>query len=208
MRTALPRSYPTADSCVADPLNPCSVNTPCTEDAAWCSSGMALAFGLIAKPTPVYNTWTCSALQVPAGALPQGNEFQCFDSQAHCEAPPAAGSLWSNPCSASGVDYVGVRSVQWDSITQRPLQYRCQQNALFCSGGLATGSGHVWTCPASYQLNALPNPDGVMCFTDFDSCTMSGANSCTRPLVTKHRCSMLTCLAVQVLAATCHPVQT
>ena len=80
--------YPTPAACASDPLNPCSASTPCALDLTWCGSGMALAFG---SKLGANNSWACTALQVPAGARPQGNEFQCFDSRAHCGARPRRG---------------------------------------------------------------------------------------------------------------------
>ena len=82
--------YPNATWCEADPLNPCSTVTPCQLYPAWCGSGMALGFG-DQNFGNGGNSWACVTEQVPAGALPQGNEFQCFDTQAHCGACPPYG---------------------------------------------------------------------------------------------------------------------
>ena len=80
--------YPNATACASDPLNPCSAATPCAQDLTWCGSGMALAFGSLQGYN---NSWACTALQVPNGTLPQGNEFQCFDTQENCGACPRYG---------------------------------------------------------------------------------------------------------------------
>ena len=83
--------YANQAACQADPLNPCGdcaaddTASCCALDLTWCGSGMALAFGLLAHP-PANNSWACTALQVPNGTLPQGNEFQCFDTQEQCGA--------------------------------------------------------------------------------------------------------------------------
>jgi hypothetical protein len=140
---------------------------------------MALAFGSMWDPTAADNVWGCVALQIPAGALPQGNEFQCFASQEACEAEPPPGSMYLSGCSASGVNFdPALRGVAWDSTSRTPLQYRCRQDSGFCAGGQAGPAGFTWMCPTAYQLNAQPTQDGSMCFSDFNSCTMSGANSC------------------------------
>ena len=163
--------YPDAVSCQTSSLNPCNASVPCSLDLTWCGSGMALAFSNSSGGAP--DVYACTALQVPAGALPQGNEFMCFDTQAHCEANPSAG------CSPTGVAYSpSQRQIVFSpSNAQLPQTYRCVNDAAFCAGGLAQGTS-AWVCPTSYQLNALPSADGVLCYTDAASCAVSGANSC------------------------------
>jgi hypothetical protein len=175
--------YGSQISCEVDALNPCTTGgSRCALDLTWCGSGMALAFGSMWDSSKPNNTWACVSMQVPAGALPQGNEFQCFDTQASCEAPPPAGAMYTSGCSATGVVYdPALRGVAWDSTSLTPVQYRCVNDSSFCAGGLAGPKGSTWMCPTSYQLNAKPNADGGLCFSDIDSCTMSGANSCLGP---------------------------
>ena len=184
-RAALTRSYsyPNAESCEADPLNPCSTAAPCLLYPAWCGSGMALGFG-----NYIFggggNMWACVTLQVPAGALPQGNEFMCFDSKAHCEAPSPAGSMIANPCSADGIEYIGDRLVTFDN-NQQPVKYQCQLNSTFCVGGLAGLAGlaedaHSWVCPASYQINSMANADGILCFADKECVPSCSGALCSR----------------------------
>jgi hypothetical protein len=187
--------YGSQSGCEADALNPCSASgSRCALDLTWCGSGMALAFGSLWNSSSANNTWACVSLQVPAGALPQGNEFQCFDNQSSCEAPAPAGAMYTSGCSATGVVYnASLRGVEWESTSRTPLQYRCVQDTSFCVGGLAGPAGSRWMCPTSYQLNAQPTSDGSMCFADYASCTMSGANSCLGgafPLwISRHACA-------------------
>jgi len=163
--------YPDVDSCNNSPLNPCSPSTPCLPDPTWCGSGMALAFSNSSGGAS--NQFACTALQVPTGAVPQGNEFMCFDTQAHCEADPNSG------CSPNGVTYSAVnRKVVFNSSNaQLPQTYRCVNDTAFCAGGL-TRSLAPWVCPTSYQLNSAPTADGILCYKDANSCAVSGANSC------------------------------
>jgi len=160
--------YPDADSCNNSPLNPCNSSVPCSLDLTWCGSGMAFAFS---RSSGVSNVYACTALQVPTGALPQGNEFMCFDTQENCEADPSSG------CSPNGVSFSNREVVFDSSDAQLPRTYRCVDDATFCTGGLAKGISS-WMCPTSYQLNSHPNADGVMCYSDAKSCVVSGANSC------------------------------
>ena len=163
--------YPDAVTCNDSPLNPCNSSIPCALDLTWCGSGMALAFS--SSSGGASNQFACTALQVPTGAVPQGNEFMCFDTQAHCEADPNSG------CSPNGVIYSAVhRQVVFNSSNaQLPQTYRCVNDPAFCAGGLAKGNSS-WVCPTSYQPNSAPSADGILCYSDANSCAVSGANSC------------------------------
>ena len=161
--------YPDVDSCNSSPLNPCSPSTPCLPDPTWCGSGMALAFSN--SSGGITNQFACTALQLPTGAVPQGNEFMCFDTQAHCEADPNSG------CSSTGSNYSIHEIVFSSTDAQLPQTYRCVNDTAFCSGG-KTNATTTWVCPTSYQLNSIPSADGVLCYSDARSCAVSGANSC------------------------------
>ena len=107
--------------------------------------------------------------------------------------------MYTTGCSASGQDYMGDRQVAYNASTGLPVEYRCERNTTFCTGGLAGPALYFWACPASYQINAMPNPDGTLCFADLASCTMSGANSCLGDLLP-------VCKNLSALGSTCYGV--
>jgi hypothetical protein len=149
--------YDTPQRCGADAFSGCaSLGLACSLDVSWCGSGLALGAGY---------TYACTAQLPTAGGVrqvqPQGNQYMCYVDQATCEADARAG-CGSAPGGAAP---------------------RCVLDTAFCIGGLAGGahsSGALfsWTCPLSYQADAVVRSDGVMCFTDNAACDASGSNSC------------------------------
>jgi len=153
--------YASLAACNTDLSNPCNGTTPCNLQTDLCDSGYSGSAGF---------SYACP-LTFPSGAIPQGNNLLCYDTQLSCESDPTYG------CSAVAT----------------ATSPNCKQDTVTCGSGSAKSAAATWFCPTQYpqgtvaypaggylgQTGSHPNPtSGEFCYNSTQWCYLSGANSC------------------------------